>query len=201
MFKELKSHERILNERISVIGNNTKIFRPKFKIHVFEWHNPILYVIQIHLKFRHKYFLSESQKVTFSQLLGFYLCELLWVSPPTVKSHWSSFCSTLTWHALIGCDFIPLLREKKVISWCWRLQDTMTEGVIMFRVLTHSSVTLRGIPLGKTYRCLLLQRTMDSRQVHSVGHWTGGVQLASSWSAHIRETETMNHHAVIQSKT
>lgn len=31
------------------------------------------------------------------------------------------------------------------------------------------------------WRCLLLQRTTVSRQVHSLGHWGLGTQLDSSW--------------------
>lgn len=46
---------------------------------------------------------------------------------------------------------------------------------------THSSVTFLGMPLGSVWRCLLLQRTTVSRQVHSLGHWGLGTQLDSSW--------------------
>lgn len=48
---------------------------------------------------------------------------------------------------------------------------------------THSSVTFFGIPLGRDFRCLLLQRTTVSRHVHSWGHCGRGKQLVSSWPA------------------
>lgn len=46
--------------------------------------------------------------------------------------------------------------------------------------MTHSSVTLCGMPRGKPNKCLLLQRTTVSRQVHSSGHSGLGTQLMSS---------------------
>lgn len=46
---------------------------------------------------------------------------------------------------------------------------------------TYSSVTSLGIPLGKTFKPLLLHRTTVSRQVHSVGQRDSGEQLLSSF--------------------
>ena len=45
---------------------------------------------------------------------------------------------------------------------------------------THSSVTLRGSPLGRACRCLLLQRTTVSIQVHWLGHWGSRAQLLTA---------------------
>lgn len=42
----------------------------------------------------------------------------------------------------------------------WRMKGAPRRG-------THSSVTFLGMPLGRALRCLLLQRTTVSRQVHS----------------------------------
>lgn len=46
--------------------------------------------------------------------------------------------------------------------------------------ITHSSVMLRGSPLGSTCRCLLLQRTTESTHVHWLGHCCPAEQLLSS---------------------
>lgn len=61
--------------------------------------------------------------------------------------------------------------------------DEGLEGELGYLPTTHSSVTFLGIPLGKALRCLLLQRTTVSRQVHSCGHWGRGMQLVSSLPA------------------
>lgn len=49
--------------------------------------------------------------------------------------------------------------------------------------VTHSSVMLRGSPLGSACRCLLLQRTTESTQVHWLGHCCPAEQLPSSMAA------------------
>lgn len=49
---------------------------------------------------------------------------------------------------------------------------------------TYSSVTSFGMPLGKAFRPLLLQRTTVSRQVHSAGQRDSGEQLLSSFPGH-----------------
>lgn len=47
------------------------------------------------------------------------------------------------------------------------------------RGVAHSSVMLRGSPLGSACRCLLLQRTTESTQVHWLGHCCPAEQLLS----------------------
>lgn len=49
--------------------------------------------------------------------------------------------------------------------------------------MTHSSVMLRGSPLGSACRCLLLHRTTESTQVHWLGHCCPAEQLTSSMAA------------------
>lgn len=46
---------------------------------------------------------------------------------------------------------------------------------------TYSSVTSLGMPLGKTFKPLLLHRTTVSKQVHSEGQRESGEQLLSSF--------------------
>lgn len=70
--------------------------------------------------------------------------------------------------------FLPSCRM--VVNW-----ESVVQKLASPLLQTYSSVTLRGIPLGRAFRCLLLQRTTVSRQVQSLGHCGRGMQLASSW--------------------
>lgn len=54
---------------------------------------------------------------------------------------------------------------------------------------TYNSVTSLGIPLGKTFKALLLHRTTVSKQVHSVGQRERGEQLLSSFPKLPKETQ------------
>jgi len=60
--------------------------------------------------------------------------------------------------------------------------------MVCFRY-THSSVTSLGMPLGKTFSPLLLQRTTVSKHEHSAGQRARGTQLLSSLPA---DTQTEN---------
>ena len=105
--------------------------------------------------------------------------------------HLSSSCLYPPAHTDTGrrnkTNMLLLLSFSSRMNLDWRAEQRMTGAqqrcnwAFYFEVnVTHSSVTLRGRPLGRAWRCLLLQRTTVSMHVHWPGHWGPGAQLLSS---------------------
>lgn len=96
-------------------------------------------------------------------------------------------CKTAEGGAGVVCIYIcaqPVPAPPAHRTYCHLSSQRGTEPLLLgYSPTTHSSVTFLGIPLGRALRCLLLQRTTVSRQVHSCGHWGRGMQLVSSLPA------------------
>ena len=110
---------------------------------------------------------------------------------PFPSSRWWDLSSLSPLFSLILISFIP---PKYIVSFVFFPDQSQTkeQKYLELRLIryacnwhnycrgTHSSVTFLGMPLGSVWRCLLLQRTTVSRQVHSLGHWGLGTQLDDS---------------------